>query len=302
MSALRLDGKIVKDVSRSFYLTLRLLPGSIREVISLGYLLARVSDTIADTADLPTSIRSETLNHYRLDVTRGAASTELLTLLNTHFSAQRHAGEQVLMRHVKEILSALSRFSETEQALLRNVTQTITDGQCWDLSFFNGEEKRIIPDAQLLENYTYQVAGCVGEFWTEILTHHGYLRPEELPEMRTLGRHYGKGLQLTNIIRDIPEDYENGRLYLPAPETSLKAQITASTSWIKKAESYLKDGVHYSRTLPAGRLRLGTELPAHLALETLKRLRETPPEQRKEHVKISRNTVYKEGLKLLLWR
>ena len=39
----------LKDVSRSFYLTLRVLPARIRTPIGLAYLLARTSDTVADT-------------------------------------------------------------------------------------------------------------------------------------------------------------------------------------------------------------------------------------------------------------
>ena len=40
---------LLQGVSRSFYLTLRVLPGSIRPQIGLAYLLARTTDTIADT-------------------------------------------------------------------------------------------------------------------------------------------------------------------------------------------------------------------------------------------------------------
>jgi farnesyl-diphosphate farnesyltransferase len=45
-----LDWALLKRVSRSFYLTLRLLPGPVREPISLAYLLARFTDTEADGA------------------------------------------------------------------------------------------------------------------------------------------------------------------------------------------------------------------------------------------------------------
>ena len=45
-----LDWQLLKRVSRSFYLTLRLLPGEVREPIALAYLLARLSDTQADGA------------------------------------------------------------------------------------------------------------------------------------------------------------------------------------------------------------------------------------------------------------
>src|SRR2546430_5311660 len=48
-----LRGSILASVSRSFYLSIRLLPKKLRDPVSLGYLLARASDTIADTIDVP---------------------------------------------------------------------------------------------------------------------------------------------------------------------------------------------------------------------------------------------------------
>ncbi|MFM8358454.1 MAG: squalene/phytoene synthase family protein, partial [Verrucomicrobiota bacterium] len=48
---------LLRDVSRSFYLTLWILPSSVRRPIGLAYLLARATDTIADTALLPAAER-----------------------------------------------------------------------------------------------------------------------------------------------------------------------------------------------------------------------------------------------------
>jgi len=45
-----IDWPLLKRVSRSFYLTLRLLPTQVRESIALAYLLARLSDTVVDGA------------------------------------------------------------------------------------------------------------------------------------------------------------------------------------------------------------------------------------------------------------
>src|SRR5438067_10976924 len=56
-----LRGSILASVSRSFYLSIRLLPKKLRDPVSLGYLLARASDTIADTTELPTELRTEKL-------------------------------------------------------------------------------------------------------------------------------------------------------------------------------------------------------------------------------------------------
>jgi farnesyl-diphosphate farnesyltransferase len=44
---------LLKATSRSFYLTLRVLPAAVRPQISLAYLLARTTDTIADTEIVP---------------------------------------------------------------------------------------------------------------------------------------------------------------------------------------------------------------------------------------------------------
>ena len=56
---------LLRSVSRSFYLTLRVLPKSIRPQIGLAYLLARATDTIADTDAVPINRRMETLALYR---------------------------------------------------------------------------------------------------------------------------------------------------------------------------------------------------------------------------------------------
>ena len=52
---------ILKSVSRSFYLTIKFLPRPLREPVSLAYLLARATDTIADTAAIPATTRLTTL-------------------------------------------------------------------------------------------------------------------------------------------------------------------------------------------------------------------------------------------------
>ena len=55
---------LLKGVSRSFYLSVRFLPRRIRMAIALGYLLARASDTIADTNQLPPAERIEFLKRF----------------------------------------------------------------------------------------------------------------------------------------------------------------------------------------------------------------------------------------------
>src|SRR5205807_4522362 len=61
ISVSTLRRSILARVSRSFYLSIRLLPTKLRDPVSLGYLLARAADTIADTAHLAIELRVEKL-------------------------------------------------------------------------------------------------------------------------------------------------------------------------------------------------------------------------------------------------
>ena len=61
ISPATLRGSILARVSRSFYLSIRLLPKKLRDPVSLGYLLARASDTIADTTKMPRESRAAKL-------------------------------------------------------------------------------------------------------------------------------------------------------------------------------------------------------------------------------------------------
>ncbi|HBM77415.1 MAG TPA: farnesyl-diphosphate farnesyltransferase, partial [Verrucomicrobiales bacterium] len=64
MNTAELSTDILKAVSRSFYLTLRLLPSEFRAPLSLGYLLARLSDTIADAGALELAHRKRLLSAF----------------------------------------------------------------------------------------------------------------------------------------------------------------------------------------------------------------------------------------------
>ena len=81
-------GPLLKSVSRSFYLTLRVLPAGMRDPVGLAYLLARAADTVADTSLIAPQRRLELVLSLRAQVNggpelEGAALAERLTQL-TH--------------------------------------------------------------------------------------------------------------------------------------------------------------------------------------------------------------------------
>ena len=98
----------------------------------------------------------------------------------------------------------------------------ITGGQELDLERFAGasaENIIALKSAIELDDYTYRVAGCVGEFWTQMCRAHLFPHAE-LEDAQLFGDsiRFGKGLQLVNILRDLPADLHKGRCYLPSLE------------------------------------------------------------------------------------
>jgi len=280
-----LETKVLKDVSRSFYLSLRFLPEGFRAPTSVGYLLARASDTIADAGELEVEQRRELLGQFVEFVNEGK-DFEMPKV------GGLPEGEQVLMSRLDECVGALAELPEWQQVSVRKVVGIITEGQRWDLDRFEGTELVGLKSDEELRNYTYQVAGCVGEFWTEIGfgTESNFARAGR-EEMMRWGRAYGRSLQLINILRDVPEDWENGRCYLPGAGTQ-DDLMRERQRWIEEARAGLDQADRYAEALNGKRMRFGTVLPAMIGRETLVRLEESDWAAWEARVKVSRRDVY----------
>ena len=96
---------------------------------------------------------------------------------------------------------------------------TLLQGMEMDLSIFPGnsaDELAALKTDADLDRYIYYVAGCVGEFWTDLMcAHRAALRWWNVREMAEICVRFGKGLQLTNIVKDVAHDLQRGRCYVP---------------------------------------------------------------------------------------
>ncbi|MGJ8698304.1 MAG: phytoene/squalene synthase family protein [Verrucomicrobiaceae bacterium] len=283
-----LTTRVLKDVSRSFYLSLRFLPAGFREPAGLGYLLARLSDTIADAGDEVLARRRELLERF-VDALYSGERDWILGLDGLKGVTE---GEEVLLKRTNDCLDALASLPEWQQAAIRRVVGIITEGQDWDLVRFKRDGVVRLEEDEELRKYTYQVAGCVGEFWTELGFGLGEFAGESREQMDEWGRSYGRALQLINILRDVPEDLENGRCYLPgAEEVSPEVLIRERGRWIAEAHEGLDDAQRYAEALYGKRMRFATILPALIGRETLNRLEGASWEEWVARVKVSRAEV-----------
>jgi farnesyl-diphosphate farnesyltransferase len=286
---------VLKGVSRSFYLSLRFLPGPMRIPAGIAYLLARASDTIADSAAIPAAERMAFLDLHARQV---AGHAEAVPWPQRLIEGTPDPKEKRLLESHIRILEALRGMDPVSLALIREVLATIIGGQKLDLERFgNASLQHIIalPDDAALDDYTWRVAGCVGEFWTKLgfaTLGEGFSKAPR-DEMLMLAVEYGRGLQLVNILRDLPADLNAGRCYLPIADPRDETKLMASFSeWREIALLRLGSGVGYSKTLRSKRLRVASSLPALIGRETLALLENVTLHDLEKGIRIPRKRVY----------
>lgn len=303
-----LGGELLASVSRSFSLTIRLLPDPLREPISLGYLLARTTDTIADTAPVAPAARLEHLRAL-LEMIKYGADPELVRPLQRDLtSRQTHDGERDLIGQLPRTLDWLEAQPPDDRWDLRRTLARIGHGQELDiLRFGEGTADAPVAIATLadLDDYTYYVAGCVGELWTRLCERHlpaGWRKKDEA-EMLALGKRFGQGLQTVNILRDLPEDLLAGRCYLPADLLAehgltvhdLRHESAKARPLVDKlrqtALAHLDAGWEYVMALGPYKLRYACALPVLIGLDTLGLMAKTSPLEAEERIKVSRSSV-----------
>jgi farnesyl-diphosphate farnesyltransferase len=291
---------LLKGVSRSFYLSVRFLPRRIRLAIALGYLLARASDTIADTNQLPAAERIELLDRLLSFLSAGKPGDPVD--LSACLLAQAEGPERVLLANIDRVLEYLPGIPPAHRKLLNEVLAKIVHGQTLDIERFESKPGiTSLPDESALEEYTYLVAGCVGEFWTKLclLEWPNYAR---LPagEMLSSGRDFGKALQLINILRDYPLDLQAGRSYLPVARLEEVALNPTSARpewerWRLRASDYLEEAWKYQVAVRPWRVRFACAVPVFIGARTLSLLGASP--EIRPGIKVSRPEVRR----LILW-
>ncbi len=285
---------VLKGVSRSFYLSIRVLPTAMRDPVAIAYLLARAADTIADTRALPPKQRLQNLLAFREQVEGSVSPGTIERIART---AKEHpegatSAELVLLENIGQVFDLMAALPCAGREEVRRVVVTLTRGMELDLTIFPPEdsgELGHLDDPQQLDCYTYLVAGCVGEFWTSLaMAREPLLSRWKFDEMNALGVRLGKALQLTNVLRDVPRDIRMGRCYLPRcdlagvgllpsdllePGNSTKARA-ALFPWIRTALEHFDAAESYLLATPRRcvRLRLAALWPILLGLATLGKL------------------------------
>lgn len=301
---------ILRGTSRSFYLSLRFLPKQTQEIIALAYLLARAADTISDTNLVANDKREYWLKAFLERLLSTSKNT--INSLAHHLANKSVDEEHSLLLELPKIFERYDLLPLRDRLATKHVLEVIVTGMLLDLQWFSQsqiEQPVALKSRQELDLYCYHVAGVVGEYWSEI--HANYLPSlrQHQKKLITLGINFGKGLQRINILRDIAQDLERGRCYLPTEDleslgltpADIKKTKTITklrpllSNMIQDTFFLLEDGIRYialiSKRYP--QLRLCCYWPLLIGLGTLGKLNNArnllDP---KQTVKIDRKEVY----------
>jgi farnesyl-diphosphate farnesyltransferase len=310
--------EILSKVSRSFYLSLAILPRAMRTQLSAAYLVARAADTIADTRLVKPARRIELLDGMRKTLSDRTRIADYARDVGGELVApdaaadDTSAAERLLLTRLRDCLERLSSFEDADRERARKVIDLLITGMERDLArFADGSRLVALETLADLDEYTYLAAGCVGEYWTCMTAAHvPTVRRLARPDFVARGVRLGKALQLVNVIRDAPADLAAGRCYIPRellqrhgltpedlrdPTQRLRAKPVLD-ELRGLALAHVDAAFPYVMAVPRRepRLRLAALWPLWIGLGTLHKIAVArDPLDPATPIKISRNDVYR---------
>jgi farnesyl-diphosphate farnesyltransferase len=278
-TAARLEELLVKT-SRTFALSIPVLPEPTRREVTVAYLLFRVADTLEDATGWTAGRQIDGMGRLRALLEHPSAeAARRLAREWLEDPPLDNAAYLELLGDLPTVVSALEGLARQSRELVRAHTLRTVDR----MTDFIGRERplqlRDIPD---LQDYCYAVAGIVGEMLTELFL---LGRPELKatgPALRADAATFGEALQLVNILKDAASDAGEGRRYLP-DGVARERVFALARGDLECAASYVRR--LQDADAPRGVVAF-TALPVLLARKTLDHV-----EQRGPGAKLSRPEV-----------
>lgn len=273
---------ILSSVSRTFALTIPLLPSNIEKVVGNTYLLCRIVDTIEDAANLDVTTKQE-LSKLFLDAVLEKVSVE--SFVEPCLAALSHYGnrdELDLIANTPTVLRILHTCSLADQEAVGRCISIMSEG----MSYFHGKQNEFgLKDLNEFEQYCYVVAGVVGELLTAIFSNHSPAFAKRLKGHEKLAVAFGQALQMTNILKDSPEDQARGVSWKPAG--------MSQSELLQIAYQKLQNSLEYIVLIPKEEIgiRRFCFLAFGLAVMTLAKIAQQKSSRDKDAIKLKRNTV-----------
>ena len=261
----------LQKTSRTFALTIPLLPEPTRTEVGVAYLLFRIIDTFEDATDWPAPRRIQAL-HEAIHLVEDDDADEAAEAAArwTEHPPLAHAGYVELLGAAPRVLGWYRALRPAARAHIGRDVARSARGMADFVGRTDGRGMLQLETLKDLRDYCFAVAGIVGEMLTEIFVLSAPSLASVAGELRARAVRFGEALQLVNILKDARPDASEGRVYLPR-QVSLPEVFVLAREDLRVAAEYIE----LLRTGGADRgLVAFNALNARLATATLRAMRD----------------------------
>jgi len=275
--------RLLEKTSRTFALSIPVLPEPTRREVMIAYLLFRIADTFEDAAHWTPEDRIAALAEFNgLLRSPSRENAERLSRDWVAREVAHHAGYRELIAETPFVLDAFFALSPAAIPPIREHVIRSAEGMA-SIVARTREGSLTLHSIQELKDYCYIVAGIVGEMLSELFL---LDRPELsgiAGYLRERAATFGEALQLVNILKDSAGDAEEGRRYLPA-EVPISEVFALARRDLGVAGEYIH--ALQKAAAPRGLIEF-TALPVRLAWAALEKVEKSGPGS-----KVSRPEVF----------
>ncbi|MFI5306332.1 MAG: squalene/phytoene synthase family protein [Polyangiales bacterium] len=275
----------LQAVSRTFSRPIAMLPHELEVAVTCGYLLCRIADTIEDHPGLALHTRDAMFGQLLAVLEQG---TDPSALAARFAAISGQDAELELARNLPRVMRVWGALDEAAQEACRRwIPEMIRGMQLYTHRKPGDDQLFVLHTIEDLERYCYFVAGTVGRMLTDLFAAH---LQEQLPAgrlriLRDHAEHFGAGLQLVNVLKDVTEDRARSVCFIPEsvcaaqdlraselidPDKRYRAHAAVEEVF-EVARRHLRDALEYSLAIPGDQtgIRMFCLTPLWMAVRTL---------------------------------
>jgi farnesyl-diphosphate farnesyltransferase len=269
--------EMLRQVSRTFALSVEQLPRTLQDILTVSYLLFRVSDCLEDHEIIAVERKVELLHIWAHVVCQEVPPATLTRRISDLDGSDP---EVYVAQHAGEILDQLHQLPhEIQEVVRQRVIETTLGMARWQA------HGPFVEDEEALDDYMLQVAGRVGYLLTEIFAWYLPVIRRRKPQLMPLAREFGLALQTVNVIRGMRKDYERGWVFVPRTfyeqvgltrdglfdPANVDQALQVVDMLTDKAQRHLQHAICYIEAFPRQyhRIRLACMWPYFFAVKTL---------------------------------
>ena len=265
---------LLGKTSRTFALSIPMLPEPLQTEVATAYLLFRIIDTFEDATRWDGPRRAKALALFvRLMEGEDAREQRDMTARWLADPPLDNPAYLELLAATPEVIAwHRGLLPEASEQLRRHVTRS-AQGMIDVVERTDASGGLRLQTLQDLRDYCFVVAGIVGQMLTELFILQSPSLRGVAGDLRARAVEFGEALQLVNILKDARSDGSEGRVYLPS-QASLAEVFSLARADLRRA-------IEYTDLLRAAGAERGVvafnTLNTRLAIGTLHLLRDQGP-------------------------